>query len=535
MVLHGIISFRESQGDFLNMSSNISSNKTIAKNTLFLYGRMLFNLVVSLYTSRVILQVLGVSDLGVFQVVAGIVAMFTFVNGSLAGATSRFLAFELGRNDKQRLSRTFAATLNVHIITAVIFFVVCETIGLWLVNYKLNIPEGREQAANIVYQTSVLMTMLSLIQSPYNAAIIAHERMKVFAYVGILDTIFKLVACYVLYITPFDRLIIYGIVLLLFTLTINLIYYIYCKRSFSECHFRWSTDWSISKPILVFSGWQLFGDFSLVTKNQGVNILLNIFYSVTINAACGFANTVYGAIVGFANNFMISIRPSITKSYSIGDFKRLNDLIVLSTKYAYSFMLILTVPFILNCNYILKLWLKTPPEHTERFCQFALYILLVAVCFSPIQYAINATGNNKLLSMIHGTTLLSILPISYVLLRQGCSPIVPFLITLIEEIIVGNTFPLILKSNLSDFDIRSFYTKAIGPCLVTSALAFSVIRFMHSTFLLDDILLKFVIELLSSTMIITILVYIVVMTRRERSKAKTKLYGLIQSWLKSNQ
>jgi O-antigen/teichoic acid export membrane protein len=504
----------------------ISSNKTIAKNTLFLYGRMLFNLVVSLYTSRVILQVLGVDDLGVYQVVAGIVAMFTFVNGSLAGATSRFLAFELGKNDSQRLARTFAATLNVHIVTAAIFFVVCETIGLWLVNYKLNIPIGREVAANVVYQASILMTMLSLVQSPYNAAIIAHERMKVFAYVGILDTLFKLIACYVLYITPYDRLMVYGAALLTFTVVINLIYYVYCRRSFAECRFRWSADWSISKPILVFSGWQLFGDFSLVTKNQGVNILLNLFYGVAINAACGFANTVYGAIVGFANNFMISIRPAITKSYSSGDYNRMNELIVLSTKFAYSFMLLLTVPFIFNCDYILKLWLKTPPEYTAVLCQYSIYILLVAICFSPIQYTINATGNNKLLSMIHGMALLIILPISYFLLRHGYSPTAPFALTLAEEIIVGNTFPLMLKKNLSKFDIIGFYKKAVAPCVITTVLSFMILGFLHGLLLFRSSFFEFLTECLVSVAVIMTAVYFIVMNNQERNMVKVKICNL---------
>lgn len=504
----------------------ISSNKTIAKNTLFLYGRMLFNLVVSLYTSRVVLQVLGVNDLGVYQVVAGIVAMFTFVNGSLAGATSRFLAFELGKNDSQRLARTFAATLNVHIVTAAIFFVVCETIGLWLVNYKLNIPAGREVAANVVYQASILMTMLSLVQSPYNAAIIAHERMKVFAYVGILDTLFKLIACYVLYITPYDRLMVYGAALLTFTVVINLIYYVYCRRSFTECRFRWSADWSISKPILVFSGWQLFGDFSLVTKNQGVNILLNLFYGVAINAACGFANTVYGAIVGFANNFMISIRPAITKSYSSGDYNRMNELIVLSTKFAYSFMLLLTVPFIFNCDYILRLWLKTPPAYTTVLCQYSIFILLVAVCFSPIQYAINATGNNKLLSMIHGMALLIILPISYFCLGHGYSPSTPFALTLVEEIIVGNTFPSMLKKNMCKFDLIGFYKKAVAPCLVTTVLSFMILGILHDSLLLKNPLLGFFTECLVSVAVILIAVYFIVMNNQERNMVKVKICNM---------
>lgn len=504
----------------------ISSNKTIAKNTLFLYGRMLFNLVVSLYTSRVILQVLGVEDLGVYQVVAGIVAMFTFVNGSLAGATSRFLAFELGKNDSQRLARTFAATLNVHIVTAAIFFVVCETIGLWLVNYKLNIPAGREVAANVVYQASILMTMLSLVQSPYNAAIIAHERMKVFAYVGILDTLFKLLACYVLYITPYDRLMVYGAALLTFTVVINLIYYIYCRRSFTECRFRWSADWSISKPILVFSGWELIGDFSLIAKNQGVNILLNIFYGVAVNAACGFANIVYGAISGFSNNFMVSVRPAITKSYSMNDFGRLNDLINQASKFSFALILLLTVPVIFDGNYIFYLWLRNPPEYTVIFSRFTLLTLIIAVLFSPIAYAINATGKNKYISLLHGPALLCILPITYFALKGNGRPYTPFLITLVVELVCFNIFPFLLKIVLAEFQLGHYYRKTILPCCVVISLVFAAVFLANKFILFGNPFLQLLFVIIISSMCICLFSYRLLLSAEERKIILQKLVSL---------
>lgn len=506
----------------------ISANKTIAKNTLFLYGRMLFNLVVSLYTSRVVLQMLGVNDYGVYQVVAGVVSLFTFVTGSLAGATSRFLSYELGRGDLNKLSRTFAATLNVHIYMAIILFAICETIGLWFINYKLNIPEERMFSGNVVYQCSILMTILSLLQAPYNASIIAHEKMQVFAYVGILDTILKLIACYLLYIAPLDRLESYGLILLLFTFIINCIYYLYCKRSFLECHFRWNSDWTIAKPILVFSGWQLFGDFSLVAKNQGINFILNIFFGVAVNAACGFANTVYGAIVGFANNFLISIRPAIIKSYSQNNFKRMNELIVLASKFAFSLMLILTVPFVLNSEYILTLWLKTPPEYTAILCQYTLSILLIAVIYAPVQYAIIATGDIRFLSLFHGIALLAVLPVSYLFLSLGYSPEVPFIITLIEEGIVCSLFPYILKRKIVDFDMYGYYKNAIVPCFITLAMTYIIMSFVHLRVMREASFLNFLIDVLSSTIIIIILVYFIVLSKNEKDKLKTMTLKLIK-------
>ena len=517
-----------------SLMEQISSNRTIAKNTFFLYGRMLFNLVVSLYTSRVILQVLGVSDLGVYQVVAGIVALFTFVNGSLAGATSRFLAFELGKNDNQRLSKTFAATLNVHIITAGILFFVCETVGLWFVNYKLNIPEGREFAANFVYQCSVMMTMLSLIQAPYNAAIIAHERMRMFAYVGILDTILKLVACYVLYITPFDRLVVYGLVLLLFTLIINLIYYIYCKHSFSECHFRWSNDWSISKPILVFSGWQLFGDFSLITKNQGLNILLNLFYGVTLNAACGFANTVYGAIVGFTNNFMMSVRPSIIKAYSTENYMRMIELIHVSCKYSFFLMMLLSAPFLFDSQYILELWLKTPPAYTAEFCKLSLLNLLVVVLTSPVTYAVIATGNNKILSLLGGTSMLLVLPFAYLFLKLGYNPTIPFIITPILQSLVSNLYVILLKKYIPQFSITNYYRRIIIPCVVIFILVVTFTKIIFSYVSIENHLLNLMAICSCTTILIFSFILLIAMSKEERKwiltrfvKYKTKLYNSV--------
>ena len=272
---------------------------------MLLYTRMLFNLIVSLYTSRVILQVLGVENLGIYQVVAGIVVMFAFINGSLAGATSRFLTFELGKGNLENMKRVFSVTVNVHLLAAGILFIVGETIGLSLVRTHLVIPEHQESAALVVYQCALFSTMLSLFQAPFNAAIIAHEKMDVFAYIGVLDTVLKLAICYLLYLIPNGRLIAYGVMLLMCTIIIQFLYIIYCKRNFQECIFSLQMDRATARPILAFSGWDIMMNFSLAAKNQGINIILNLFCGVVINAACGFANTVYGAISGFANNFML--------------------------------------------------------------------------------------------------------------------------------------------------------------------------------------------------------------------------------------
>lgn len=259
------------------MSETISSNKTIAKNTLLTYVRMLFNLVVSLYTSRVILQVLGVDDLGTYQVVGGIVSIFTFIGGAMAGATSRFLAYEIPLGNLDRLKKTFSASLNVNLISAVLFTLVAETAGVWLVLNVLSIPPGRESAAMIVYQFSILSTVLTFIQTPYNATLIAHERISIFAYIGILDTLLKLLICYLVVVLPMDKLVAYAILISLTGVTIQFIYWVYCKRHFEECVFSWKFDKEVMKPLLTFSGWDLFNNFCFGIKQQGLNILLNTF------------------------------------------------------------------------------------------------------------------------------------------------------------------------------------------------------------------------------------------------------------------
>lgn len=453
----------------------ISSNRTIAKNTIFLYGRLLFNLVVSLYTSRVVFQILGVTDMGVFQVVAGIITLFTFFNGGLAAATSRFLAFELARDNSFRFQRTFSASLNVHILFAVIVLLLGETVGLWIVYHKLVIPEGRMTAALIVYQCTVGMMVLSMLQVPYNAAIIAYERMNVFAYIGIGDTLLKLIACFMLMLISFDHLITYGLLLLLFSFLIFTVYLFYCKYSFKNC--KWTLKWDkeIAKPILVFSGWGVAGNFSFGLKQQGQSILLNMFFGVGINAACGFANTIYGAVVGFANNFMLSVRPAIIKAYSLKEYRRMQELIILSSKFSFFFMMLLTIPFIIDCEFILSLWLGTPPAYTANICRLMLLIILGDSLFSSVKYGITATGKNKAVSLLNSIVYLSYLPMIYVLLRFFLNPYYPFFLLLILELIKNSICTMLLKKNMMEFSMSTFYKEGISPCIVVFIITLSII------------------------------------------------------------
>lgn len=508
------------------MTETISTNKTIAKNTLLTYVRMLFNLIVSLYTSRVILQVLGVDDLGTYQIVGGIVSIFTFIGGAMAGATSRFLAYEIPLGNIERLKKTFSASLNVNLFASILLIIVGETIGIGLVINVLSIPPGREDAAMIVYQLSILSTVFTFLQTPYNATIIAHEKISVFAYIGILDTLLKLLICYLVVVLPVDKLVAYAILIALTGATIQFIYWVYCKRHFEECVFSWKSDKEIMKPLLTFSGWDLLNNFCFGAKQQGINILLNTFFSVAINAACGFSNTIYAAVRGFANNFMISVRPVITKCYSIKDYDRMQELIINSSNFSFTLMLLLSMPFFFEGDFIVTLWLKNPPNWTVEFCQLQLITCIISVLFSPVYYGIVATGKNKLYAIQDSVLMLSSLPITFFFLQDGHNPLTPFIILIVIELTKSNLYIYILKRNISEYNILLFYKKSIFPCFIIAFLSISS-TLLCSLLVNESGWLKLLIISLSSTLSITILSYLFLLSTYSKSLLRTKIRSFL--------
>lgn len=509
------------------MSETISSNKTIAKNTLLTYIRLLFNLVVSLYTSRVILQVLGVDDLGTYQVVGGIVSIFTFIGGAMAGATSRFLAYEIPLGNRERLKKTFSASLNVNIISAILLVVVAETIGIWIVINVLSIPPGRENAAMIVYQFSILSTVFTFLQTPYNATLIAHEKISVFAYIGILDTFFKLLICYLVLVLPMDKLVAYAVLIALTGATIQLIYWTYCKRHFEECVFSWKVDQKVMKPLITFSGWDLFNNFCFGAKQQGINILLNTFFSVAINAACGFSNTIYAAIRGFANNFMISVRPVITKCYSIKDYGRMQELIIDSSNFSFSLMLLLSMPFFFEGDFIVTLWLKNPPNWTVIFCQLQLATCIISVLFSPVYYGIVATGKNKLYALQDSFLMLLSLPITYFFLQAGYSPLVPFIVLIVIELIKSNLYVYILKKNILEYSVSSYYKRSVFPCFFMACLSI-FITLLCSSLVKETGWIKFLLICLISSISILTLSYAFLLSKYYKAVLRDKFSFLLK-------
>src|SRR5690606_27841001 len=350
----------------------MSSNKTIAKNTLFLYFRMLLVMGVSLFTSRIVLRELGVSDYGVYSLVGGIVAMFGFFNAAMSSATQRYLSFDIGKEDATQLKKTFSAVLTIHVGIAVLVLILAESIGLWYVNHKMVFPPERSFAVNIVYQFSVAASLLGIIQVPYNALIIARERMNVYAYVSILEVSLKLIIVFLLMYFGNDKLITYSILTFVVSLIIRIIYQVYCRKQFIESHYRFEYDKLYYKELIAYSGWNLFGNIAVVARSQGNNVVLNLSFGVVANAAYGITVVVQGAISSFITNFQVAVNPQITKGFAKGDLKSMQKLINQASKFSFLMALLLVSPILLNLDFILKTWLVAPPKFANEMISVCL-------------------------------------------------------------------------------------------------------------------------------------------------------------------
>lgn len=333
------------------MASGDSSNKRIAKNTLLLYFRMVLIIIVGLYTSRVVLNTLGVSDYGIYNVVGGIVSMLAFLNSAMVAASQRFISFELGTDDSERLKKVFCTSVSIHIVLALIIFLIAETLGLWFVNTHLNIPAERMGAANWVYQCSILTLMLTVVSVPYNSCIVAHEHMKAFAYVSILEAVLKLLVVYLLLVGAVDKLVLYAILVAAVAFVIRIIYGIYCKRHFEECTYRFVLDRKLFKEMFAFAGWSIIGNLGFSMKDQGSNIILNLFFGTAVNAARGIAMQVNGIISNFSNNFTMALNPQITKQYAAGGTKASMELVYLGCRFSFFLLLMIVIPVFINMDY----------------------------------------------------------------------------------------------------------------------------------------------------------------------------------------
>ena len=417
------------------MTDITANNKRIAKNTIMLFLRMLFVLAVNLYTSRVVLSALGVVDYGIYNVVGGVVAILSFISNSMAGASSRFITYSLGTGNITEIKETFSSVLYVHYILAIAIIIISETIGLWFVSEKLVIPHDRMVASMWVYQCSILSVVIGIISVPYNSLIIAHEKMDAFAYISVLEVLLKFaVALGITYII-IDKLIVYGILILIIQILIRLIYTTYCKKKFSESNSKVKCHKGRVKTILSYSCWTMNGYLAIAGYTQGLNILLNLFFGTVVNAARGIAVQVQSAVMSLVANFQIAIKPQIIKSYVNNELQYMHTLVISATKFGYYLMLIVITPILLCLDNILRLWLGDVPEYTEGFVRIMLFGCLLQPLSSAMISAIHATGDIKKFQIYEGSTLLLIVPTAYVLLKiWNISPEMVMMVYVVVEL-----------------------------------------------------------------------------------------------------
>lgn len=505
--------------------TDISANNTrIAKNTLLLYFRMLFMMIVSLYTSRVVLNALGVEDFGIYNIAGGIITMFSFLNSAMSSSTQRYITFELGKEDHRQLHKVFRTSVNIHLLIALFILILGETVGLWFLYEKMIIPPARMYAAFWVYQFSVINMMVMIISVPYNATIIAHEKMSAFAYISILDVVLKLVIVYLLTIVTFDRLIFYAALLLSISILDRLIYGIYCKRHFKEARVKLMFNKRIFKEMANIAGWSLFGNIAGVFYTQGLNVLLNMFFGPIVNAARAIAVTIQGVVTGFVSNFQMALNPQITKSYATGDLSRMHSLIFASSKYSFFLLLLIVLPIMIETQTILAVWLKNVPAHTVWFVRIILCILLIDALSNPLMISSQAVGQVKVYQSVVGGLLLLILPIAYIALKLGGNPEMVFIVHLIISM-VALICRIMIVGRMVSFSLVQYAHKVLLPTISVFTLASCMSISIYYT-MTNQSLLKTVIVIILSIVMTAISILFVGLNTSERNLIYTKINTL---------
>lgn len=494
-------------------SQTTDNNKRIAKNTLLLYFRMLLMMFVTLFTSREVLDKLGVTDYGIYNVVGGVVAMLGFLNSSMSNAVQRYLSFEIGKNNEAGVNRIFNVSLFAHAGIAVFVFIVMEIVGVWYLNTHMNIPAERMDAANWVLQCSIFTTLFTIVQVPYNAIIISKEQMGIYAYISILEVVLKLLVVYMLAIGNFDKLKLYGVLIMVVTIGIVMIYRFYCTRKYKEAKFKFVKDWNLLKQIVGFASWNMLGELAWVFTGQGVNIILNSFFGPVVNAARGLAEQVNGAVNRFVANFQTAVNPQLIKNYASDQLGEMKTLLFRSTRFSYYLLLALSLPIILKMDFILHLWLKEVPDYTTGFCQLVLVSSLVSTLSNLLAQVARAYGKIRNYQIIVSIFLFLNFPLSYIVLKFGCSP----LSTMFVNIGV-NAMLLFVRLRLTNRMIQmtygSFIRNVLFPVIIVTSVALVIPLTIY--FMLDNSIISFIIVCLVSFVSVGVSTYALGMNANER-------------------
>lgn len=451
-------------------STNATNNQRIARNTLLLYVRMLFIMAVSLYTSRVVLATLGEVDFGIYNVVGGVVVMFSMISAPLSSSVTRFLNIELGRGNISRLCRVFSTSINIQLIISFVIVVLAETVGLWFLNSKMNIPHERMLVANWVFQFAIVTFVINLLSIPYNATIIAHEKMGIYAYISVLEAALKLGIVYLVMMSSWNRLVWYAGLLAFVAFVVQLTYAIYCRRHFNECRWLAKFDRGLLKDMLGFSGWNFVGATASICRDQGVNIVLNLFCGPVVNAARGIAVQVNTAINSFVQNFMVALNPQITKSYAIGEKEYMFSLLYRGSRFSYYLLLFLSLPVVINADWILHFWLTEVPEYTIIFVRLILIFAMCESISNPLITAMLATGNIRNYQLVVGGLNLLNLPLSYLLMKHGFAPQSTLVVAIIMSICCLAARLWMLRGMIG-LPLRDFCVKVMINILLVTALS----------------------------------------------------------------
>lgn len=440
-------------------------------------------LFIALFTSRVNLKMLGVEDYGIYGVIGGVVSMFTIFSNSLSAAIQRFIAFELGKGDKERLTNIFSLSVSVMLVLAIVLMVCADLFGLWFINNKMVIPAERIYAAHWVLHCSVLTFGISLISVPYNAMIVAHEKMSAFASISIYEAVAKLIICYMIYVSPIDRLITWAVLLGILQISVRMIYGYYCKRNFEECVFRFVFDKSLLIDISKYAGWSTFGLVAFTCYTQGLNILLNIFFGPVVNAARSISVQVQSAVQGFSTNFQVAMNPQIIKSYAQHNLQRMHSLIFTGSRFCFYLLFILSLPIILETPFILHIWLGEFPEHTVSFIRLILVIITFDSSLGgPISTAQTATGNIKLYQIIVGGIMLLILPVSYIVLKMWNTPPETIYYVYIIAVIIAHIARMLIIRSMIDLSLSLYAKEVLFPIVKVVVVSLPLPLLLHFCF-----------------------------------------------------
>lgn len=511
------------------MNSNINGNKKIAKNTAILYVRMLIMMFISFYTARITLNALGVDDYGINNVVGGLVTMFSLLSSSLSSATSRFMTFGLGQGNIDNLKKIFSTTVNIHVVLAIIVVIAIEAVGVWFLNNRMTIPVERLTAANWVLQSSVVVFAVGLLSVPYNSAIIAHEKMSAFAYMTIFEAAFKLIIAFGIYYYGGDKLILLSILTVFQVFIRQTVYWIYCKRKFEECVYFRGRDRQMEKSIFSFAGWNFFGSGSSILRDQGVNILLNLFCGPAVNAARGIAMQVNGIVSQFVNNFTIALNPQITKKIASGEIERSFQIVLQGARFSFFLILIISLPLMAEAHQILAIWLKLLPNHTVWFVRLIIIYTMVETISYTMVTLMLATGKIRDYQLVVGGCQMLNFPLAYVLLKLGFVPESTIILAIV--IAIGClVLRLIMLKRMINFPVRSFFKHELSRILLVAILSSIVPCIIVCT--MEENIYRLFFSVITSVIFTFIIIYLLGCSAEEKQFFKKKLKTIKQRFHK---